>query len=66
VLHQSAAHVVGTFGTVKPPPNPGTVLDGRSDLGRSGIRRHPETGDRHLDLLTWGLLPYWTKEPTKA
>jgi putative SOS response-associated peptidase YedK len=30
------------------------------------IRRHPETGARHLDLLTWGLLPYWTKEPAKA
>src|SRR5215472_17609267 len=26
----------------------------------------PETGARHLDLLKWGLLPYWTKEPTRA
>jgi putative SOS response-associated peptidase YedK len=30
------------------------------------VRRHPETGARHLDLLKWGLLPYWTKEPTRA
>jgi putative SOS response-associated peptidase YedK len=30
------------------------------------VRRHPRTGQRHLDLLTWGLLPYWTKEPAKA
>lgn len=30
------------------------------------VRRHPETGERHLDLLKWGLLPHWTKEPTKA
>jgi putative SOS response-associated peptidase YedK len=30
------------------------------------VRRHPETGARHLDLLKWGLLPYWTKEPTWA
>jgi len=30
------------------------------------VRRHPETGERHLDLLKWGLLPYWTKEPVKA
>ena len=30
------------------------------------VRRHPQTGERHLDLLTWGLLPYWTKEPLKA
>jgi putative SOS response-associated peptidase YedK len=21
---------------------------------------------RHLDRLKWGLLPYWTKEPTRA
>jgi hypothetical protein len=30
------------------------------------VRRHPQTGERHLDLLTSGLLPYWTKEPAKA
>ena len=22
------------------------------------VRRHPETGERHLDLLTWGLVPH--------
>ncbi len=26
------------------------------------IRRHPQTGDRHLDLLRWGLVPSWTKD----
>jgi putative SOS response-associated peptidase YedK len=26
------------------------------------IRRHPETGDRHLDVLRWGLIPYFTKD----
>jgi putative SOS response-associated peptidase YedK len=30
------------------------------------VRRHRETGARHFDLLTWGLLPDWTKEPAKA
>lgn len=29
------------------------------------FRRHPETRARHLDLLKWGLLPSWTKEPSK-
>jgi putative SOS response-associated peptidase YedK len=24
------------------------------------VRRHPETDARHLDLLKWSLLPYWT------
>ena len=26
------------------------------------VRRHPESGERHLDLLTWGLVPHWTKD----
>lgn len=26
------------------------------------VRRHPETGERRLDLLTWGLVPHWTKD----
>ena len=28
------------------------------------IRQHPETGARHLDRLWWGLIPYWTKDPS--
>jgi len=30
------------------------------------VRRHPETGERHLDLLNWGLLPCWAKDPARA
>lgn len=30
------------------------------------IRRHPQTGERHLDLLRWGLLPSWTKDAATA
>ncbi len=26
------------------------------------IRRHPETGERRLDLLKWGLVPSWTND----
>jgi putative SOS response-associated peptidase YedK len=26
------------------------------------IRQHPETGERHLDRLWWGLIPYWSKD----
>jgi putative SOS response-associated peptidase YedK len=25
------------------------------------IRLHPETGDRILGMLRWGLIPYWSK-----
>ena len=30
------------------------------------VRRHPESGERRLDLLTWGLVPHWTKDLPKA
>lgn len=30
------------------------------------VRRHPETGERHLDALKWGLLPRWTNDPARA
>jgi putative SOS response-associated peptidase YedK len=30
------------------------------------VRRHPETAERHLDALSWGLLPSWTKDPVHA
>ncbi|MBS3025608.1 SOS response-associated peptidase [Acidiphilium multivorum] len=26
------------------------------------VRRHPETGERRIDLLSWGLVPHWTKD----
>ena len=26
------------------------------------VRRHPETGERHLGLLRWGLVPHWAKD----
>ena len=27
------------------------------------IRRNPKTGERSLDLLKWGLIPHWCKDP---
>jgi putative SOS response-associated peptidase YedK len=27
------------------------------------IRQRPDTGERSLDLLTWGLIPYWCSDP---
>ena len=28
------------------------------------LRRHPETGARHLDALRWGLVPRWAEDPS--
>jgi hypothetical protein len=30
------------------------------------IRLHPETKQRTLDVLRWGLIPYWAKDPKIA
>ena len=30
------------------------------------VRRHPETGERHLDPLRWGLRPRWVKDAKGA
>ncbi|MBE9605859.1 SOS response-associated peptidase [Acetobacteraceae bacterium H6797] len=30
------------------------------------LRRHPQTGSRHLDMLKWGLVPRWAKDASGA
>ena len=54
------------FGTVNPLPN----IDPSWNLAPSQpslvARRQPETGDRHLDVLRWGLLPYFTTDAKAA
>ena len=54
------------FRTTGAPPNVApswNVAPGRQALV---VRRHPQTGERHLDLLQWGLLPHWVKEGAAA
>ncbi len=53
------------FGTVNPLPNTAATWNLAPSQDAMVVRRHPE-GERHLDLLKWGLLPYWTKDPAKA
>jgi putative SOS response-associated peptidase YedK len=54
------------FGTVNSLPNLAPSWNVAPTNDCAVVRRHPQTGTRHLDLLTWGLLPYWTKEPARA
>ncbi|MEJ0015623.1 MAG: SOS response-associated peptidase [Acetobacteraceae bacterium] len=54
------------FQTVNPLPNIPPSWNVAPTQDAMVIRRHPQTGERHLDLLKWGLLPSWTKEPEKA
>ena len=61
-----AEAIARIFGTVNPLPNFAPSWNVAPTQDAAVVRRHPETGARHLDLLKWGLLPYWTKEPTRA
>jgi putative SOS response-associated peptidase YedK len=54
------------FRTTNPLPNCAPNWNTCPTQDAVVVRRHPESGERHLNLLKWGLLPSWTKEPTKA
>ena len=53
------------FGTTNPAPNAAPSWNLAPTQDALVVRRHPE-GARHLDVLAWGLLPHWTKDPAKA
>jgi putative SOS response-associated peptidase YedK len=61
-----AEAIARMFGTVNPLPNFAPSWNVAPTQDAAVVRRHPDTGGRHLDMLKWGLLPYWTKEPTRA
>lgn len=61
-----AEAVARLFATVNPLPNVASSWNIAPTQSAIVVRRHPETGERHLDLLKWGLLPHWMKEPEKA
>jgi putative SOS response-associated peptidase YedK len=52
------------FGTVNPFPNTPPRWNIAPTQDALVVRRHPETGARHLDALRWGLVPHWAKDPS--
>ncbi len=59
--------IAATFRTVNRLPNIAPTWNLAPTEDALVVRRHPETGRRHLDVLNWGFLPYWTKaDPKKA
>jgi putative SOS response-associated peptidase YedK len=54
------------FGTRNLLPNIGPNWNTAPTQEALVVRRHPETGERHLDALKWGLLPSWTKDAATA
>lgn len=51
------------FHAVNPPPNFAPTWNMAPTRLAPVVRLHPETRARHLDLLSWGLVPHWAKDP---
>lgn len=54
------------FATVNPIPNTAATWNLAPSQDALVVRWHPDLRQRHLDVLKWGLLPYWTKDQAKA
>ena len=51
------------FRTVNPTPNLAPTWNMALTRDAPVVRLHPETHQRHLDLLRWGLVPHWARDP---
>ena len=60
------ASVARYFETVNPLPNFAASWNRAPTQDAMVVRRHPETGLRHLDPLRWGLVPRWAKDASGA
>lgn len=51
-----------TVNLIEPLYAPPPTYNGAPSLEHWVIRQNPKTGERALDRLTWGLVPYWCKD----
>jgi putative SOS response-associated peptidase YedK len=58
-----AEAIVALFHTAGPTPNWAPTWNMAPTRDAPVVRRHPETGERRLNLLRWGLIPHWAKDP---
>lgn len=61
-----AEAIARLFGTSNPIPNAAPSWNIAPRAAALVVRREPASGARHLDLLRWGFLPHWTKDPQAA
>jgi putative SOS response-associated peptidase YedK len=54
------------FGTTNALPNLKPTWNMAPTMDAPLVRRHPETGERHLGALTWGFVPAFVKSPKEA
>ena len=62
LLHRPNAETAAYLGVTGPVPNWPPSFNIAPTQQAPVVRRHPETGERHLDVLQWGLVPYWSKD----
>jgi putative SOS response-associated peptidase YedK len=48
---------------VNPVPNVAPSWNIAPSQQAMAVRRHPKTGELHIDLLTWGFVPHWADDP---
>lgn len=63
---RSSGDIARYFGTTNATPNLLPSFNKAPTQEGLVVRRHPETGARHLDVLRWGLVPRWAKDATGA
>jgi putative SOS response-associated peptidase YedK len=62
----SRARLTRLFGVAPPEGGDAPHWNIAPGMDALVLRRHPETGERHLDPLRWGLLPHFIADPARA
>ncbi len=65
-LQRDPAGLARYFETVNAVPNHAASWNVAPTQDSLVLRRHPESGERHLDKLRWGLVPRWAKDASGA
>jgi len=66
ILQRDPAGLATYFETAAPTPNFAASWNVAPTQEGLVVRRHPQTGARHLDVLRWGLVPHWARDATGA
>ena len=65
-LQRDPAGLVRYFDAVPPTPNQPSSWNIAPTQPGLVLRRNPQTGARHLDVLRWGLVPRWARDASGA